>query len=152
MIEEACKLLRRLFEKYKDGHHQDWVKVFDELVEIFSQHRAMGAPYSEMFQPLICKMLCQVCRGEVNPEHLLPLINVMKYMEDKALVPPECRQIVAQLIVLCVKNSVRVSHLPPSELFNYYKALNLPELPYVETALQAERGGGAGLIHSLQAA
>ena len=130
MIREAWELLKNLTEKYSVGNDQAWAMVLDDIVEIFSVHRSMGAPHPEAFQPLLCIMMLQSIRRNITPDQILKLMNVAKYIENKSLIPKEFLDSLKYLLGLCLEKSIDVSYMSPIEILEYYNSLNLSELPF----------------------
>ena len=131
MIKEAYEVLRRLLQKYQDGNDAAWLSTWDDLRYIFIQHKNHGAPYAEIFQPLLFKLLLQILRRGISFTQVPQLVSLAACAENKNLIPKEFQDALAYLVGEYIKqvSNIDVSNKPlptAQEILNSYRELNMP--------------------------
>ena len=130
MIKEAQEVLWRLLSKYQYGNDAAWVSIWDDLRYILCQHKNIGAPYAETFQPLLLKLFLQVLRRNVDFGKISQLVFLTSCVENKNLIPKEFQGALEYLVAQYVKQAT--THKSPAymstaqELLTAYRELNMP--------------------------
>ena len=150
MVFEAYKLLSCLLKKYRAGYDSEWQMTWADLNKILAIYSHLGAPYAEIFQPLLCKCFLQALGKNIFLTQIPDLVTVAKTVENKFLLPQEFQDVLIRLVVnyieQCRQNNFPAWMKNEKEIWTAFQELNLPETPLKKSAVEYITSTSRGAI------